>query len=134
MEGILKESNNGLVLIDSKWYKVLKPEYLPKGTDIKVSFSTLENDPATIKFIKAVTADSEAKKTTRKTYGSVTKETTAPATTSSAKAASDDIRNVSIVRQVLFKGAVELVNGGKFPTVETALEALKKLETYLLGR
>ena len=130
MEGILKESNNGLVLIDSKWYKVLKPEYLPKGTDIKVSFSTLENDPATIKFIK----EAGAKKTyAKKIYGSVAKEA-APAATTSTKVAPEDTRNTSIVRQVIFKGAIELVCAGKFPTVEAAMAAIKSMETYLTGK
>lgn len=137
MEGILKEVNNELVLIDSKWYKVLKPEYLPKGTDIKVSFSTLENDPATIKFIKEAGTEPAAKKTyAKKTYGNVAKETAAPAATtgSSTKVAPEDARNTSIVRQVLFKGAVELVCAGKFPTVDVALSTLKSLETFLLGK
>jgi hypothetical protein len=137
MEGILKEVNNELVLIDSKWYKVLKPEYLPKGTDIKVSFSTLENDPATIKFIKEAGADTGAKKTyTKKTYGSVSKEAApaAAAPGSVAKVAPEDVRNTSIVRQVIFKGAVELVCAGKFPTIEAAMAAIKSMETYLTGK
>ena len=134
MEGILKESNNGLVLIDSKWYKVLKPEYLPKGTDIKVSFSTLENDPATIKFIKEAGAETGAKKTyAKKTYGSVAKEA-APAAATNTKVAPEDARNTSIVRQVIFKGAIELVCAGKFPTVEAAMAAIKSMETYLTGK
>ena len=135
MEGILKESNNGLVLIDSKWYKVLKPEYLPKGTDIKVSFSTLENDPATIKFIKEAGVETGAKKTyAKKTYGSVAKEAAPAAAPAAPKVAAEDVRNTSIVRQVIFKGAIELVCAGKFPTVEAAMAAIKSMETYLTGK
>jgi hypothetical protein len=139
MEGILKEVNNELVLIDSKWYKVLKPEYLPKGTDIKVSFSTLENDPATIKFIKEAGVETGAKKTyTKKTYGSVSKEaapaSATPGPVSTTKVAPEDVRNTSIVRQVIFKGAVELVCAGKFPTIEAAMAAIKSMETYLTGK
>lgn len=138
MEGILKEVNNELVLIDSKWYKVQKPEYLPKEVNIKVSFSTLETDAATIKFIKAVVAGEEKKSFTKpyvKSYGQVAKEAAPVASAaSSTKVAPEDVRNTSIVRQVIFKGAVELVCAGKFPTVEAAMEAVKSMETYLTGK
>jgi len=135
VEGILQELSGELVRVDSKWYKVLQPQYVPKEMGIKVSFSTDESDPGTIKFIKAFVAGEgkpAAKPYVKKTYGKPAGEV-AP-TTVVGKTAPEDVRNTSIVRQVIFKGAVELVNGGHYATIDLALVDLKKLEVYLLGK
>lgn len=53
MEGILKQINNNIVQIDSKFYTVAEPKYLPKELNIAVEFSTMPDNPTLIKFIKA---------------------------------------------------------------------------------
>ncbi len=85
MEGILNEVKGNLVVIDSKWYKVLKPDYLPK-VGVKVSFSVTPEDPTTIKFIKAVTV-AETKVTTAPTVAgnAPIKKEAAPVETSTYK-------------------------------------------------
>jgi hypothetical protein len=69
-EGILQELSGELVRVDSKWYKVLQPQYVPKEMGIKISFSTEDSDPGTIKFIKAFVAGESkpASKTYSKPY------------------------------------------------------------------
>lgn len=52
MEGILKEVNGDMVLIDSKWYTVQSPKYMPQETEVKVSFSVDKSNPTLITFIK----------------------------------------------------------------------------------
>jgi hypothetical protein len=72
MEGILQELSGELVRIDSKWYKVASPQYVPKEMGIKVSFSTDDADPGMIKFIKAFVAGEgkpSAKPYVKKAYG-----------------------------------------------------------------
>lgn len=89
MEGILQELSGELVRIDSKWYKVASPQYVPKEMGIKVSFSTDDTDPGMIKFIKAFVAGegkSAAKPYVKKVYGQTKAETAPGSATPSPKA------------------------------------------------
>ena len=117
--GTLKEVKGDFILVDAKWYKVLEPKYVPKGQDVAVEFETTPEDASVIKFIKRA--------------GAVVGKSKGSGAGSASNSSSNGSRDRSIVRQVLFKGAVELVNGGKYPNVSTALEDLKKNEDYLMG-
>jgi len=124
LQGILRQVKEDFVLVDSKWYRVLEPKYIPKEMDITVEFDTAEDDAGTIKFIKRQQKDGEKSKGSSSYSGGGYK----------GKSSGDyGKNNQSIVRQVLFKGAIELVNAGKFTDIDTAIEALKKHEKYLLG-
>jgi len=122
MQGTLRQTKGDFVLIDSKWYKVLEPKYIPKEDNIAVEFETSPEDAGVIKFIKR--AGAVVGKGASKTSGSYS---------SSGSSKDYGKNNTSIVRQVIFKGAIELVNGNKYPTIDAAMGDLKKLETYLLG-
>ena len=123
MQGTLRQTKGEFILVDSKWYKVLEPKYIPKEDNVAVEFETSPEDAGVIKFIKRA--------------GAVVGRGAASASKSSGSysGSSKDYgkNNTSIVRQVIFKGAIELVNGNKYPTIDAAMGDLKKLETYLLG-
>lgn len=77
MEGILKEINGDLVLIDSKWYTVQSPKYMPQETEVKVSFSVSKENPALVTFIKIYDGSAPKPKGTFKKYAPKA-ETAAP--------------------------------------------------------
>ena len=124
MQGTLRQTKGEFVLVDSKWYKVLEPKYIPKEDNIAVEFETSPEDAGVIKFIKragAVVGKGAASTAKSSSY------------TPSSTPRDSSKTGTSIVRQVIFKGAVELVNGNKYPTIDAAMEDLKKLESYLMG-
>ena len=124
-KGILKQVKDDFVLIDAKWFRVLEAKYIPKGEDVPVEFETQKEDAGVIKFIKrAQPAGASSSSGTKSTY------------TKSNGGGRGDTTAKSIVRQVMFKGAVELVSSGKYPDIATAMTAIKavpELETFLLG-
>jgi hypothetical protein len=62
-EGILMQVNKNVVQIDTKFYTVIDPKYVPRELNIGVTFETEPNNPTTIKFIKR-TVPKEPKVTT----------------------------------------------------------------------
>jgi len=80
MEGILKEVNGDMVLIDSKWYTVQSPKYMPQETEVKVSFSVDKSIPTLITFIKIYDGTSGSKsRSTFKKYPPKAEEVATPA-------------------------------------------------------
>ena len=59
-EGVLMAVNKNVVQIDSKFYTVLEPKYVPRELNIGVTFETDANNATLIKFIKR-TIPKEAK-------------------------------------------------------------------------
>lgn len=52
MEGILIQVNKNIVQIDTKFYTVAEPKYVPTEMNIPVTFETDQANPTLIKFIK----------------------------------------------------------------------------------
>lgn len=123
-QGILKQVKDDYILIDAKWYKVQDPKYVPREMEIGVSFETAPEDAGLIKFIKRSEPKAAGASSTYKgkasSYGG-------------GASSSSGNRDRSIVRQVIFKAAVELVSSGKYPSVDAAMEDLKKNEDYMMA-
>jgi len=123
-QGILKQVKDDYILIDAKWYKVQDPKYVPREMEIGVQFETAPEDAGLIKFIK---------RSEPKAAGSGSSYQKKSYTPSSSSSSGSSNRDRSIVRQVIFKAAVELVSSGKYPSVDAAMEDLKKNEDYMMA-
>jgi hypothetical protein len=121
-QGILNQVKDDYILIDAKWYKVQDPKYVPREMGIGVQFETAQEDAGLVKFIKRSEpkAAGSGSSYQKKSY-------------SGSSSAGSTNRDRSIVRQVIFKAAVELVSSGKYPSVDAAMEDLKKNEDYMMA-
>jgi len=119
-------------MIDNIWYNAEQvQQYLPKQVGIRVEYNVDNQD--TLQFIRTVSNSSypttapqptqqrPRPRTARKTYN----------TTQPPKPTQPSLRDTSIVKQVIFKGAVEIVKNFTFSSVEEATAALSQVYSAL---
>lgn len=153
MEGIFNGINGNLIQIDTKFYKYDKPQFAPKKVGVMVSFSTSKTDPTVLTFIKAKDAPQAAQAAPVATSTPVAAPVAQNTATSEAPAVSKPTyqkkytgsygaksgsfntkKDLSIIRQVIFKAASEQVAAGKGASIDEVYAILKaKYEKELLA-
>ena len=100
--GTLQSIQGNIVMIDGTYYDASAiAQYLPKETDITVEFNADDNN--VLQFLKKKSVSKRQPYTSKNT----TRPTFTPKNTNSFQPNYNDKRNESIIKQVIFKAAVE---------------------------
>ena len=100
--GTLQSIQGNIVMIDGTYYDASAiAQYLPKETDITVEFNADDNN--VLQFLKKKSVPKRQSYTSKNT----TRPTFTPKNTNSFQPNYNDKRNESIIKQVIFKAAVE---------------------------